>query len=54
MFVNLISNSMDNRVSLPVHPSFPEIIKQMSPLDAEIISSFKKKSKQAIANFTFR
>lgn len=54
MFVNLISGSMDKRVSGLVHPSFPEIIKQMSPLDAEIISGFKKQPKQPIANFVLR
>ncbi|MCC2220881.1 DUF4393 domain-containing protein [Anthropogastromicrobium aceti] len=54
MFVNLISGSMDRRVSNFVHPSFPEIIKQMSPLDAEIISGFKKQPSQPIANFVLR
>lgn len=54
MFVNLISNSMNNRTSNSVHPSFPEIIKQMSPLDAELISSFKKASSQPIANFQLK
>ena len=51
MFVNLISNSMDGRVSDAVHPSFPEIIKQMSPVDAKIISTFKQKSNQPIENY---
>ena len=54
MFVNLISNSMDQRVSGLVHPSFPEIIKQMSPMDAELLSGFKKKSQQPIANFVLK
>lgn len=51
MFVNLISNSMNSRTFREVHPSFPEIIKQMSPLDAEILSEFKKYSAQPIAKF---
>lgn len=37
MFVNLISKSMDNRYVLNVHPSFAEIIKQMSPTDAYVL-----------------
>lgn len=49
MFVNLISNSMNRTTSDKVHPSFPEIIKQMAPLDAIILSSFKKKTGQPIA-----
>lgn len=51
MFINLISNSMDNRVSHYVHPSFPEILKQMSSLEAQIIRSFKKNRAQPISNF---
>lgn len=54
MFVNLISNSMNQRVSGLVHPSFPEIIKQMSPMDAELLKGFKQKPKQPIANFVLK
>lgn len=39
LFVNLISKSMDDRYTQAVHPSFAEIIKQMSPLDAKILKS---------------
>lgn len=39
LFVNLISKSMDDRYAQTVHPSFAEIIKQMSPLDAKILKS---------------
>lgn len=35
MFVKLISRSMDKTYNSKIHPSFPEIISQMSPLDAE-------------------
>lgn len=51
MFVNLISNSMNSRSTGKVHPSFPEMIKQMSPLDANILKEFKKSSSQPIAQF---
>lgn len=51
MFVNLISSSMNSSTSRDVHPSFPEMIKQMSPLDANILMDFKKISAQPIARF---
>lgn len=50
MFVNLISGTMDDRISHKVHPSFPEIIKQMSGTDALILASFKTVPSQPIAN----
>ena len=44
MFISLISNSMNADFSAFIHPSFSEIIKQMSPLDAKIIALFKNDS----------
>ena len=41
MFVNLISSSVDTRKSSQVHPSFAEIISQMSPVDAQNLSLFR-------------
>ena len=41
MFATLISSSMDKTKRNQVHPSFAEIIKQMSALDAKIIHTFK-------------
>lgn len=41
MFTALISNSMNIDYQKDTHPSFAEILKQMSPLDAEIIKVFK-------------
>lgn len=41
MFVSLISNSMNANYSKDMHPSFAEIIKQMSVIDALIIRTFK-------------
>lgn len=43
MFEKLIVNSMDNRMATKVHPSFAEIIKQMSPLDAQNLKLFQTK-----------
>ena len=41
MFATLASASMDARKERDLHPSYPEIIKQMSPLDAQNLSLFK-------------
>lgn len=41
MFTALISNSMNSDFQKDIHPAFAEILKQMSPLDAEIIKVFK-------------
>lgn len=44
MFVSLISNSMNKDYINDIHPSFAEIIKQMSVLDAKIINLLKPKA----------
>lgn len=41
MFTALISNSMNVDYQKDAHPAFAEILKQMSPLDAEVIKVFK-------------
>ena len=41
MFTSLIANSMNTDFTKNVHPSFAEIIKQMSVIDAQIIKRFK-------------
>ncbi|QUW22473.1 DUF4393 domain-containing protein [Sporosarcina sp. Marseille-Q4063] len=51
MFANLIASSIDNRESQLTHPSFVEIIKQLSPLDAGNLSIFKKQSSLPITNY---
>lgn len=38
LFINLIAKSMDDRYNNKAHHSFVEIIKQMSPIDAEFFS----------------
>ncbi|WP_150284338.1 DUF4393 domain-containing protein [Rummeliibacillus sp. TYF-LIM-RU47] len=40
MFANLIAASVDSRINEKTHPSFVEIIKQLSPLDALILKNF--------------
>jgi hypothetical protein len=42
LFSNLIASSMNSDTVKFVHPSFGEIIKQMSPLDARIFSTIMK------------
>ena len=41
MFANLIAASIDSRKTDKTHPSFVEIIKQLSPLDARVLTNFK-------------
>lgn len=50
MFVNLISGAMNKNMEAFVHPSFPEIIKQMSDKDAIFLKFMKYHFKFAIAN----
>lgn len=40
LFVNLVSGSMDSYYEPHIHPSFAEIIKQMSPIDARLLREF--------------
>lgn len=40
MFASLAASSVDERKERYLHPSFPEIIKQMSPLDADNLRLF--------------
>ena len=52
MFAELIASSCNSAISGAVHPSFPEIIKQLSPLDARFLLLFKKQSTFPIAELT--
>ena len=51
LFSNLISSSMNKDFCNFVHPSFSEIIKQMTPLDAKNIYIFSQKSYYPICNY---
>ena len=53
MFQNLLANAADERYQSKVHPSFSVIIAQMSPLDAENLSLFRKKEVYPIARYKF-
>lgn len=51
LFVNLISKSMNTAYVSHVHPSFAEIIKQMSVDDARILKTIPLKSNIPIVNY---
>lgn len=53
MFQNLLANAADERYQSKAHPSFSAIIAQMSPLDAENLSLFRKKEVYPIARYKF-
>ena len=50
MFEKLIANAADTRYQSLVHPAFPSMISQMSPLDAENLSLFYPNKRFPIVN----
>ena len=54
MFTALISNSMNSDFSQDIHPSFAEIIKQMSVLDAQILKIIKNAPIQSVPICNYR
>ena len=54
MFVNLISATMDSKKSQEVHPSFSDIIRQMTPLDAQNLLLFKKDNTLPLAQYRLK
>ncbi len=51
MFVNLISNSANIDNKSKVHPSFASMIKEMKPLEAEILTLFKAEATLPIVEY---
>lgn len=51
MFVNLITATINNETTSKAHPSFVEIIKQLSPLDAKNLVCFRDKNTFPLATF---
>ena len=51
MFAKLIAASMNSDTLTNVHPSFPEILKQMAPQDAHLLLDFKKESTLPICRY---
>lgn len=50
MFTNLIAASCDKKQKNKIHPSYVDIIKQLSPLDAKILNLFKYHTTYPIAS----
>ena len=44
MYLNLLSNSMDTAMDKSVHPSFVDLIKQMSAIDAKVFERLTSKT----------
>ena len=53
MFENLLASSMDNRKDIEVHPAFVEAIKQMSCLDAKVLSKIVDLGQMKCADIKF-
>lgn len=53
MFQNLLANAADERYQSKLHPSFPAIIAQLSPLDAENFSLFQSKSQYPLVEYRY-
>ena len=51
MFAKLVARSMHRDISAMTHSSFVEIIKQLSPFDAEIISYFKQEKLTTLVDY---
>jgi hypothetical protein len=48
MYANLLANSMDSTVKDDVHPTFVELIKQLSPFDANLLNEISSNADSAI------
>ncbi|MCB4848556.1 DUF4393 domain-containing protein [Bacillus tropicus] len=53
MFAKLIAASINKETISSAHPSFVEIIKQLSPLDAINLKQFKESNRHPIVNYVF-
>ncbi len=53
MYENLLASSMDNRIAGEAHPSFVDAIKQMSPLDARVLSAVVAKTQYRCGKIKF-
>ncbi|MFC4270914.1 DUF4393 domain-containing protein [Sneathiella chungangensis] len=54
MFANLLANAMDKNTSSTAHPSFVEILKQLTPDEAKLMKYFAKKGIIPKLNFYSR
>lgn len=51
MFANLIASTMNSDTAEIAHPSFPQILKQMSPFDAKLFRSLRGITNAAIGEY---
>ncbi|MGG0759175.1 DUF4393 domain-containing protein [Bacillus paramycoides] len=54
MFANLIASSINVKTITKAHPSFVEIIKQLSPLNATNLKLFKENPRYPIVQYDYR
>lgn len=54
LYANLLANAMNSDTKNSVHPSFVEIIKQLSPLDAQIFNIIYKNTVNPLINLDRR
>jgi len=54
MFVNLISGSMNKNFEHSVHPSFPEILKQLNENDAHFLAFLKSDTTLPVADIGYK
>lgn len=53
MYENLLASAMDTRIAPEAHPSFVDAIKQMSPLDAQVLAIIAEHQQLRCAEITF-
>jgi hypothetical protein len=44
MFANLVANLFDKRLVGQIHPAYVEVLKQLTPLEAKLLSAFRPKT----------
>ncbi|MBR5546896.1 MAG: DUF4393 domain-containing protein [Clostridia bacterium] len=53
MYENLLASAMDTRVACQAHPSFVDAIKQMSPIDAQVLNTITEYGQLRCAEIRF-
>lgn len=54
LYANLLAKSMNSETKTFVHPSFVEIIKQMSPIDASVFSIIMKRNTRPLIDIVIK
>lgn len=54
MYENLLASAMDNRKNSEAHPAFVDAIKQMSPLDAQVVLKIAGYDQMRCMSITFK